>query len=154
MKITRIPWLAAPALLVGLVLGVAIGRSRVPFAPSAPATSLDYIIELARGMPTSSVSPAELQALSENPARLELIDVRERDEFMSSRIPGATSIPLGELWTHQAEILRDRAIVVYCTGELRSEIAARALSRLGYLNVRYLQGGISAWQDSGLPVVR
>ncbi len=154
MKINRMTWLAAPALLIGLVLGVAIGRSRMPFAPSAPSASLDFIIELARGEPASAISAGELAGLLQDPGRLELIDVRERDEFASSRIPGATSIPLGELWTRQAEILTDRALVVYCTGDVRSEIAARALGRLGFSKVLYLRGGLAAWKDAGLPVVR
>ncbi len=154
MKTTQIIWLAVPALLVGLVLGVAVGRSRTPFGISGLDASQDSEIVSALGEPTPSISVAELKTLLDGQARLQLIDVREPDEYSALHISGAVSLPLGALWNRQGEILRDRAVVVYCMSDIRGEIAARELTKLGFANVRYLDGGISAWQNAGLPIVR
>ncbi len=45
-------------------------------------------------------------------------------------------------------------IVLYCQTGLRSMLAAKALSELGYTSVINLQGGYQKWAQSGLPTVR
>ena len=44
-------------------------------------------------------------------------------------------------------------MIVYCRSGARSALAAVTLKALGYGNVANLDGGITAWQDAGLPVV-
>lgn len=145
----------ALALLVGLILGVAIGRSRAPFSLSSSFALEDsQTSSSAQVGSTPSISVAELKALLESGGPVSLFDVREPDEYASVHIPGSKSIPLGAIWARQSEIPRDRAVVVYCSSDLRGEIAAHELIKLGYSNVRYLDGGISAWQNAGLAVVR
>lgn len=143
------------ALLVGLILGVAIGRSRAPFvlSPSSELESLNGDLTV-QGGPIPAISVVELKGLLEDGVPISLFDVREPDEYASVHIPGSKSIPLGAIWARQPEIPRDRAVVVYCSSDLRGEIAARELVKLGYSNVRYLDGGISAWQNAGLTVVK
>ncbi len=156
MKISRrhLFSIGAIALLIGLVLGVAVGRMQTPFEfgnslsfedpRSSRATDADR---------PPSISVDELQKLLQTQASIEVVDVREPDEFAALHIPGARSMPLGALWTRQGTIPRDRPVVVYCTSDMRGEIAARELIKLGLTNIRYLDGGISAWQDAGLNVV-
>ncbi len=157
MRITRrhLLGVAAVSLLVGLVLGVTIGRARTPFGLDAGLAFEDSKTNL----PTQSerppgISVGELQNMLETRVPVEIIDVREPDEFTALRIPYAKSIPLGALWAREGTIPRDRPVVVYCTSDLRGEIAARELIKLGITNVRYLDGGISAWQNAGLAVAR
>jgi phage shock protein E len=45
------------------------------------------------------------------------------------------------------------AIVIYCVTGGTSQRVGTALIGLGYHNVRDLQGGITAWQAQGFPVV-
>ncbi len=146
---------AAVALLVGLVLGVAIGRTRTPFGLDTGLVFEDPKTDLAHQSerpPATSVS--ELKNMLETRVPVEIIDVREPDEFAALHIANARSIPLGALWARQSAIPRDRPVVVYCTSDLRGEIAARELIKLGITNVRYLDGGLSAWQNAGLTVTR
>ncbi len=145
----------AIALLVGLVLGVAIGRTRTPFlldtglVLEGPRADQAYLTET-----STDTSVADLENLLSTRAPVEIIDVREPDEFAALHIPNARSLPLGVLWARASTIPRDRPVVVYCTSGLRAEIAAHELFKLGITNVRYLGGGLSAWQKAGLDVTQ
>ena len=75
-----------------------------------------------------------------------ILDVRTRDEFDESRIPGAILIPHDEI-TEKAEDLltdKDQLILVYCRSGRRSKLAAEALVELGYTNIKEF-GGIIDW---------
>lgn len=147
-------WVGIPVLLIGLLLGVAIGRSRTPFgmpqvlSGDAPTSEGVHLPD-----PPTSISVGELKQLLESGQPVTLIDVREADEYAALHIPNSKSIPLGAIWARQAEIPQDHPVVVYCSSDLRGEIAARELGKLGFANVKYLDGGISAWQNAGLGIV-
>ena len=80
-----------------------------------------------------------------------LVDVREKDEYLEGYIPGARWIPRGFLEIRVEEQIPDKSsdIVLYCAGGTRSALAARALSELGYTNVRSMAGGFTAWKRAG-----
>lgn len=46
----------------------------------------------------------------------------------------------------------DTKVVLYCYSNYMSGIAGNAMVKDGYTNVRYLDGGLSAWQGAGQPV--
>ena len=46
---------------------------------------------------------------------------------------------------------RGRPIVAVCDSGVRSTLAAATLRALGYADVRYLAGGLAAWQAAALP---
>ena len=75
-----------------------------------------------------------------------ILDVREQDEFDAGHIPGAILIPYTEIENKAEEMLPDKnkLILVYCRSGRRSKIAAEALSKLGYTNVKEF-GGIIDW---------
>lgn len=75
-----------------------------------------------------------------------ILDTREQDEFDSGHIPGAILIPYTEIENKAIELLpdKDKLILVYCRSGRRSKIAAEALSKLGYTNVKEF-GGIIDW---------
>ena len=41
--------------------------------------------------------------------------------------------------------------IIQCGGGLRSQIVASMLQRVGYTNIRNLNGGMDAWKKAGLP---
>ena len=85
-----------------------------------------------------------------------LLDVRETSEWEQARIAGETvvHIPRGILERDVEKVIPDvtRPIIVYCAGGMRSLLAADALKRMGYTDVKSLAGGISDWAQRGLPV--
>jgi rhodanese-related sulfurtransferase len=98
----------------------------------------------------SSLEPervAEMQRAGE----LELIDVRQPDEWELGHIPGARHIVLEELPSHADSISRQRPVVFHCRSGNRSAMAADAFAQAGY-DAYNLAGGVLAWQESGLPL--
>ena len=75
-----------------------------------------------------------------------ILDTREQDEFDEGHIPGAILIPYTEIENKAIELIpdKDKLILVYCRSGRRSKIAAEALSKLGYTNVKEF-GGIIDW---------
>ena len=66
-----------------------------------------------------------------------ILDVRTESEYRAKRIPGAISIPLGQV-KERAEIElpnKDAIIFVHCRSGGRSTAAAKELIKLGYKNV-------------------
>ncbi|MGI9400761.1 MAG: rhodanese-like domain-containing protein [Rhizobiaceae bacterium] len=105
-----------------------------------------------------NIGTEELQSiLRENPNTV-LIDVRTQQEV---NLTGGTIrakrihvIPRGWLEFRIGEAVPDRQtpIVVYCGTDRRSPLAADALSRLGYSNVKNYVDGFPAWKEAGLPI--
>jgi len=85
---------------------------------------------------------------------VQLVDVREVDEWDAGHIDGARLIPLGALGSRLAELDRDQPVVTACRSGKRSLVAAKALTQAGFRDVANLEGGLIAWQAAGQPVVR
>jgi glyoxylase-like metal-dependent hydrolase (beta-lactamase superfamily II)/rhodanese-related sulfurtransferase len=94
------------------------------------------------------------EALEEHAASIQIVDVRERDEFNGpvGRIHGARWIPLGELPARVAELARDRPVVAVCRSGARSAQASVLLSKAGFADVANLAGGMLRWRAQGHPV--
>lgn len=120
--------------------------------------SRDQLVQLAKSEITE-ISAQELKQRLQKHEELTLVDVREREEFVQGHIPDATFIPRGylELQIEQHQSDRDKPVVVYCAGGVRSALAARNLKEMGYTNVISLIGGFNGWKNAGfdfkIPVV-
>ena len=85
---------------------------------------------------------------------VQLIDVRNPDEFAFAKIEGATLIPMGEITQRQDEISPDRDTVVFCRSGVRSARVIQFLQQSGFEgDLRNLVGGILAWSDQIDPSV-
>ena len=82
-----------------------------------------------------------------------LLDVRPPDEYRAGHIPGAISIPVGELERRLAEIPPDREVVAYCRGPycVLSVEAIAALHREGR-PARRLAVGLPDWRALGYAI--
>jgi rhodanese-related sulfurtransferase len=86
---------------------------------------------------------------------LVVLDVRPAAEHAAGHLPGAVSIPVGELRRRLAELPRDREIVAYCRGPYCAfaHEAVTVLRREGF-SARRLEDGLPEWQAAGLAVTR
>ena len=88
--------------------------------------------------------------------KFHLVDVREESEFAAGRIPGAEHIGKGVIERDIEAKIPDTAaeIVLYCGGGFRSALAADNLQKMGYTNVKSMDGGFRAWKDAGYKIER
>ncbi|AXH96523.1 ThiF family adenylyltransferase [Ornithinimicrobium avium] len=78
-----------------------------------------------------------------------LLDVREPAEHALGTVPGALTVPVGEVltWEELVGQLPEGPVVVYCKTGPRARRAAAHLVRIGHPGVRVMTGGILAWID-------
>jgi sulfur-carrier protein adenylyltransferase/sulfurtransferase len=111
-----------------------------PEAPAATATSGGTVNEW-------EITPVELKRRLDAGEDLQIVDVREPNEYQINRIPGTTLIPLGELPRRYQELDLDREIVLHCKMGGRSAKAQDFLRTVGVTNTKNLKGGVLAWID-------
>jgi len=99
------------------------------------------------------VKPQELYRIADDTI---LVDVREPEEFASGYISGhvVLTIPRGKLEFVAVDQIakkygQDVEIVTYCLKGPRGLLAAHQLKKLGFTNVKNLDGGILAWIEKG-----
>ena len=92
------------------------------------------------------ITPEEAKKIMDSGEEYVILDTREQDEYDEGHIPGTILIPYTEIENKAEEMLpdKDKLILVYCRSGRRSKIAAEALSKLGYTNVKEF-GGIIDW---------
>ena len=79
---------------------------------------------------------------------LQVVDVRNPGEIALGTIPGAISIPVGQLPDRTGELDPARPTVVYCAGGYRSSVAASLLRHRGFADVSDILGGYGAWIET------
>lgn len=85
-----------------------------------------------------------------------LVDVRPKSEFEMGAIAGSVNIPFDELENRNDELLKekDNPIVLICKIGRNAALAGEKMRSFGYKETHVLQGGISNWQQEGLPLVK
>lgn len=79
-----------------------------------------------------------------------VLDVRPREEYRAGHIPGALSIPVGELKARLKELPKDREVVAYCRGPycVMAVEAVELLRKKGFKAHRMEQGVVD-WRARG-----
>lgn len=92
------------------------------------------------------ITPAEAKEIMDERDDYVILDVRTQEEYDEAHIDGAILIPDYEITAKAESILKDKnqLILVYCRSGRRSKLAAEALVKLGYTNVKEF-GGIIDW---------
>jgi adenylyltransferase/sulfurtransferase len=120
----------------------------------APQTDIHHMrrrIELTM----QEITATELKQKLDEGRDIQIIDVREPNEYAIARIPNSIHIPLGQVLNRMSEIDPSRETVVHCKMGGRSAKAIEALTRAGFQGkLTNLKGGITAWSndvDSSVP---
>jgi rhodanese-related sulfurtransferase len=85
---------------------------------------------------------------------LDVVDVRETNEWTGGHLPGARHVPLGQLRASPRSALPRDGVLLVCAAGVRSQTAARVAEGLGFKEVYNLSGGTRAWANAGLPIVQ
>jgi rhodanese-related sulfurtransferase len=103
--------------------------------------------------PTSEIGVDELHDLMHTQS-VALVDVREEWEYRRGRVPGARSLPLGQLSARVADLPKDRPLAIICEHGNRSQTATAFLLARGFEGTVSVRGGTSAWARTNRPLER
>lgn len=103
----------------------------------------------------ANLTPTEAVLLM-NRSNAVVVDVREDTEYAQGHIADAKHIPLAQLGERLKELTRykEKPVLLHCQGGVRSAKACDLLAKQGFTKLYNLQGGINAWQQAKLPVVK
>ena len=82
---------------------------------------------------------------------IDLVDVREEDEFVEARVPGGRNVPLSSLGQGPPPLMAGGPTYVICKSGGRSMKASEFFRQMGIEAVN-VAGGTMAWMESGRPV--
>jgi sulfur-carrier protein adenylyltransferase/sulfurtransferase len=100
------------------------------------------------------ISATDLKRRMDAGEDIQLIDVRQPEEWAFAKIEGAKLIPLGEILNRMDELDENRETVLHCKAGMRSANAVQALQRAGFKGeLKNLKGGITAWSNEVDPKV-
>lgn len=108
-------------------------------------------------MSFTTISPKQLHDEIRSGKKIHLIDVRTPVEYREVHVSCAKNVPLDRISAAQhSEIPNDAAAPTYviCKSGGRSKQACDKLVAGGYQNIVNVEGGTSACEQAGLPVVR
>lgn len=103
----------------------------------------------------SSVSPSQTTQMMNHENAI-VLDVREMKEYSNGHIVNSVHIPLSNLKTRISELekYKNQKIIVSCRSGNRSSQACASLKKEGFENVFNLSGGVMAWENASLPLVK
>jgi adenylyltransferase/sulfurtransferase len=93
------------------------------------------------------------RALDDPKLGIQVLDVREPDEYRIARINGARLVPLSTLPQRLTELDPDQPYYLHCKAGGRSMKALAFLRERGFKHLKSVKGGIAAWSDEIDPTV-
>jgi rhodanese-related sulfurtransferase len=156
--LSRILVEAAMLAVLGMTAGLAVNHRLVADAfagrLAAPASAIATPVTL---LP-QPVLLAEVRELAAGAAVL--VDARDAVLYADGHLPGALSLPLGEVEAQLAgfrqKVVAGKTLIAYCSGygcPDSFDLGLRLIKE-GYRDVRVFEGGLPEWRDAGLPVVK
>ena len=82
--------------------------------------------------------------------------MRPKSEFETGAIAGSVNIPFDELESRNDELLKykDGPMVLICKMGRNAALAGEKMQSFGFKETHVLKGGITSWQQEGLPLVK
>jgi rhodanese-related sulfurtransferase len=102
-----------------------------------------------------SIKPAELTQLI-NAGGAVVIDLSAGTDFEKGHIAGSRNVQPAQFGPEHKLVAnaRQSPVVLVCRTGTASETAAKALKKAGFEQVHVLDGGLPAWQQAELPLVK
>lgn len=98
-----------------------------------------------------TITPQDAAALLRQGATL--VDVREADEHVRERIPGARNLPLSHLVDAELPVHAGKPVLFHCrSGARTAGHIDRLTAKAGLCEAYIIEGGLEAWKRAGLPV--
>lgn len=128
-----------------------------PFLVAAAAllAIVAIVIEIRqRATGSNSVTPGDAVRLVNSGALM--VDAREAKDYEAGHIIEARNIPAAEAASRADSIkkFKDKPVIVYCETGSNSAGAVKALQAQGFAKVASLRGGLQAWRQDNLPLVK
>ena len=138
------------ALVLGLAFGLLVSGC-ASTAPQKDMTAKDLVNEAKQNI--CEITVAEAKDILDNGGFV-FIDCREPKEYKMGHVPGAINVPRGlmEFQIEKTVPDKNQNIVVYCKSGGRGCLATCTLCRMGYKNVKNIDGGWLAWEKAGYPI--
>lgn len=92
-----------------------------------------------------TISLDELRHKLASGEKVNILDVREPAEYAFGHLPGAISIPAGELEARYQELERDQQYFVICRTGSRSDMACLTLADKGFSKLKNVIPGMTEW---------
>lgn len=156
---TKVAWIVDPDREVILVGADTAQAETMALALHAVAVDRTLVLTggvdawVAAGFELRSVETTDAAALEPRwrAGDVQLLDVRERDEWEEFRIPGSVNVPYHELSGGVGGLDPARPIACICSGGTRSGVAVGLLQRDGLDPVHVLDG-VEVWRHLGFPL--
>jgi rhodanese-related sulfurtransferase len=134
--------LASIALALFLAAGFAAAEEKE--AKKDPVTHLD------------AEKAGKLLAEDDEARKPVILDVRTPDEFAEGHLEGAKNIDFNakDFAERLGKLDKEKPYLVHCRSGGRSGRSLATFEKLGFKKIYHLDGGILAWEDAGLPVVK
>ena len=96
---------------------------------------------------------SDLHARAGKDESMQILDVREQDEWDAGHIPDSIHVPYHDLHEMPEEIDPERPVAVLCASGQRAAVAASMVARLGGEQVVHVVGGgVGTWERAGHPI--
>lgn len=144
MTIRNIVFLAM--VFLGVVIAMVPENTTKPYK----LTAEQMLVEVQGAAEMVSTDDVAHWLISKDPS-LQLIDVRNPDEFQKYHLEGAINVPLSAILQDEYRDIVDQGVkmnVLYSNGTLNSHQAWMILRQLGFHNNYVLQGGLNYWFET------
>ncbi len=139
------------AILIGLVLVIFVGIFTLIRHSFEKKEEIDSD-QKTRPKISDTISPKELSKALSQKEEIVLIDLRNEQDFNIEHIIDSINIPYNKISQSNFSV-KDKKLVIIATENVTANQAADFFKKNGALEVKILEGGISAWKEIGETVI-
>lgn len=152
----RVLWASIGAVLVTetikLIAGIGeplVGRMLVHDVLGGRFQIVPLEADPADDAPPDEIAPKELKVMLDRGDPIDLIDIREPNEWVISAIPGARRLPMVHWLDGSAlpSLSKELRPVFYCRRGDRTIEVATVVRRAGFRDAAHVRGGVNGWAD-------